>query len=175
MSNSERNTNIVLTRQDPNLLVGRQTVHDQTAIDRNREMPERHFSHHNVHGHLDMNQQWHMARVLVLHEGLLKTRSERTLSAQQNFDHGDVLVPLVKLSKIPSAKRGVLIRDGHRIFVAVDEPNVLVRILGLHRNQELGDEAEIGLKVKSLDGHALDLVGRHLRFVEGVEIDGDCG
>lgn len=39
LSNSERNTGVVLTRQDPNLLVGRQVVHDQRAIDKNREMP----------------------------------------------------------------------------------------------------------------------------------------
>lgn len=174
MANSERNTDVVLTCQDPNLVVGRQVVHDQRAIDRNREMPQREFSHHNVHGHFDLNQQRYVPRVLVFHEGLLKTRPELTLSTHQNLHHGGVLVPLVKVREIPSAKRGVLIRDGHSIFAAIDETNILIRIFGLHCNQELGEEAEIRLKVESLNGHAFHMVGRHLRLVEGVEIEDEC-
>lgn len=78
-------------------------------------------------------------------------------------------MPLEKVREISRAKRGVLIRNGHRICTAIDEPNILIRVFGLHGNQELGEEAEIGLKVESFHGHTLDLVGRHLGLVEGVE------
>lgn len=66
-------------------------------------------------------------------------------------------MPLEKVREISRAKRGVLIRNGHRICAAIDEPNILIRVFGLHGNQELGEEAEIGLKVESFHGSYLGL------------------
>lgn len=103
----------------------------------------------------------------------MKPRAEHALPFQDQLHHCGVLVALLKIWELSRAEFRLLVRDRNAALPAVDDADLLIRVLSFCRDYEYGVEVEVLVDVKPGYVELLHLVGRDLGFVEGVEVGGE--
>lgn len=112
--------------------------------------------------------------LLIVGEGRLQARPDRPLPHHVHRDHRHVLVALVEVRRPPPAEDvAVVEHDVDDAVLAVDEPDVAIRVGGPDGDEDLGVEDGVGLHVEGPHLELLHLVRRDLGYVHGVEVRGD--
>lgn len=172
---SEQDTDSILGRQNPNFLFGSQVIYDQRTVNQNLELPHLDTSYHHPYRYYYFDQQRDFPIFSVLNQGLLQAWTELTLPLHHHLHQSYVLRALLESWKPPRTKLGVWVHDDGRAVLAIDEANVLVRVISFYGDKKLGVEAEVHLHVEGLDVKVFYLVGRDLGLEDGVEVEGDAG
>lgn len=77
------------------------------------------------------------------------------------------------MRKLSGANVGAVIDDVNGVILAVYKSDVGVGVIGFNGYEKVGLDGEIRLGSEGFDLEIVDGVGRDLRFVEGVEIEGE--
>lgn len=144
--------------QDANFSIGRQVIDHQRTIHQHSEFPHMHLPHHNAHRNPQFHEQRDPVTLHVIRKRLLQLWPKVRFPLQIDAHNRRILIPLIEARNPPGRQIDAAIGQNHPAPIAIDEPDLLIRIIRADAEEKLGVQSRIGEEIQGLDLEIVDHV-----------------